>query len=102
MMIAVVVIFAICWLPQHVYFVVQNLEPSIICYRHIQHAYLIIFWFAMSNSMYNPIMYCWMNARQATAAVYCVITDGAEKTDRLGIRQHFLCSPCVKDRINKI
>ena len=62
-MIAVVVIFAICWLPQHTYFVVQNLQQNIICYRHIHHVYLVIYWFAMSNSMYNPIMYCWMNAR---------------------------------------
>jgi len=35
------------------YFVVQNLEPTLICYRHIQHVYLVIYWFAMSNSMYN-------------------------------------------------
>jgi len=69
MMIAVVVIFAICWLPQHTYFVIQNLQPTIICYRHIQHVYLVIYWFAMSNSMYNPIMYCWMNARQVSLHV---------------------------------
>ena len=69
MMIAVVVIFAICWLPQHTYFVVQNLQPNIICYRHIHHVYLVIYWFAMSNSMYNPIMYCWMNARYTDAVL---------------------------------
>jgi len=65
MMIAVVVIFAICWLPQHSYFVLQTVEPAIICYPYTQHVYLVIYWFAMSNSMYNPIMYCWMNARYA-------------------------------------
>ena len=32
-------------------------------HQSIQHVYLVIYWFAMSNAMYNPIIYCWMNAR---------------------------------------
>ncbi len=62
MMIVVVVIFGVCWLPQHVFFLVNNhvslQEPT-----YIQHVYLVIYWLAMSNSMYNPFIYCWMNAR---------------------------------------
>lgn len=61
MLIVVVVIFAVCWLPQHVYFLVTNFYFSE--GTHFQHIYLVIYWVAMSNSMYNPIMYCWMNAR---------------------------------------
>lgn len=63
MMIVIVVIFAVCWLPQHTYFVVTNLYPEVVNFRYTQHVYLVIYWVAMSNSMYNPIMYCWMNAR---------------------------------------
>jgi len=62
MLIVVVVIFAVCWLPQHVYFLITNFcSPHMT--PHVQHIYLVIYWIAMSNSMYNPIMYCWMNAR---------------------------------------
>jgi len=63
MMILIVVIFAVCWLPQHVYFVVESLCPDITHHQSIQHVYLVSYWFAMSNAMYNPIIYCWMNAR---------------------------------------
>jgi tachykinin receptor 3 len=63
MMIAVVVIFAACWLPQHVYYFVINRYPEILYYSWTQPLYLAIYWLAMSNAMYNPIIYCWMNAR---------------------------------------
>ncbi|XP_028028937.1 tachykinin-like peptides receptor 99D isoform X2 [Bombyx mandarina] len=63
MMIVVVVIFAVCWLPFHVYFVVTSYYPDVVSYPHIQEIYLGIYWLAMSNSMYNPIIYCWMNSK---------------------------------------
>ncbi|CAH2241870.1 jg16258 [Pararge aegeria aegeria] len=63
MMIVVVVIFAVCWLPFHVYFVVTSYYPSVVNYPYIQEIYLGIYWLAMSNSMYNPIIYCWMNSK---------------------------------------
>jgi len=63
MMIVVVVIFAVCWLPYHIYFIAswhfQNLNQS----PYIQELFLASYWLAMSNSMYNPIIYCWMNSR---------------------------------------
>ncbi|XP_049694788.1 tachykinin-like peptides receptor 99D isoform X2 [Helicoverpa armigera] len=63
MMIVVVVIFAVCWLPFHVYFLVTSYYPEVVNYTHIQEIYLGIYWLAMSNSMYNPIIYCWMNSK---------------------------------------
>ncbi|KAI5646541.1 7 transmembrane receptor (rhodopsin family) domain-containing protein [Phthorimaea operculella] len=63
MMIVVVVIFAVCWLPFHAYFVVTSYYPEVVNYPHIQEIYLAIYWLAMSNSMYNPIIYCWMNSK---------------------------------------
>lgn len=63
MMIIIVIIFGICWLPQHLYFILININSNINNHPHIQEIYLIIFWLAMSNSMYNPLVYCYMNAR---------------------------------------
>ena len=63
MMMIVVAIFALCWFPMHLYFVVTNQHPAISQYEHVGHIYLAIYWLAMSNSMYNPFIYCWMNVR---------------------------------------
>lgn len=63
MMIVVVIIFAVCWLPYHVYFLVTYHHPEMLEAAYIQQVYLGIYFLAMSNSMYNPIIYCWMNSR---------------------------------------
>ncbi|XP_076056208.1 tachykinin-like peptides receptor 99D [Oratosquilla oratoria] len=63
MMIVVVVMFAVCWLPYHLYFILYTYIPSINLLTNIQDIYLAIYWLAMSNSMYNPMIYCWLNSR---------------------------------------
>ncbi|KAL9894569.1 tachykinin-like receptor at 99D isoform 2-T2 [Glossina fuscipes fuscipes] len=63
MMMVVVLIFAVCWLPFHAYFLLTSCYPAITEAPFIQEIYLLIYWLAMSNSMYNPIIYCWMNSR---------------------------------------
>jgi tachykinin-like receptor len=63
MMIVVVSIFAVCWLPFHMYFILMALVPQITNTKYIQEVYLAIYWLAMSSSMYNPFIYCWMNSR---------------------------------------
>ena len=62
-MVLVVVTFAICWLPYHLYFILGTFQEDIYCRKFIQQVYLALFWLAMSSTMYNPIIYCFMNKR---------------------------------------
>ncbi|XP_061684761.1 neuromedin-K receptor-like isoform X2 [Syngnathoides biaculeatus] len=63
MMMVVVVTFALCWLPYHVYFMVTGLNKNLSKWKSIQQVYLAVLWLAMSSSMYNPIIYCCLNSR---------------------------------------
>ncbi|XP_023123853.1 tachykinin receptor 3-like [Amphiprion ocellaris] len=63
MMIIVVVTFALCWLPYHVYFIVTGLNKRLSKWKYIQQVYLSVLWLAMSSTMYNPIIYCCLNSR---------------------------------------
>ncbi|XP_061037400.1 LOW QUALITY PROTEIN: substance-K receptor [Eubalaena glacialis] len=85
-MVLVVVTFAICWLPYHLYFILGSFQEDIYCHKFIQQVYLALFWLAMSSTMYNPIIYCCLNHRF-----------------RSGFRLAFRCCPWVtpteKDKI---
>ncbi|XP_024621268.1 substance-K receptor [Neophocaena asiaeorientalis asiaeorientalis] len=62
-MVLVVVTFAICWLPYHLFFILGSFQEDIYCHKFIQQVYLALFWLAMSSTMYNPITYCCLNHR---------------------------------------
>ncbi|XP_043925862.1 neuromedin-K receptor-like [Protopterus annectens] len=66
MLITVVISFAICWLPYHIYFLLGWLYKDIYRWKYIQQIYLGVFWLAMSSTMYNPIIYCCLNKRFRT------------------------------------
>ncbi|XP_061101991.1 tachykinin receptor 3a isoform X2 [Conger conger] len=63
MMIIVVVTFAICWLPYHIYFIITGVNKWLNKWKYIQQVYLSVLWLAMSSTMYNPIIYCCLNSR---------------------------------------
>ncbi|XP_002815067.4 neuromedin-K receptor [Pongo abelii] len=63
MMIIVVMTFAICWLPYHIYFILTAVYQQLNRWKYIQQVYLASFWLAMSSTMYNPIIYCCLNKR---------------------------------------
>ncbi|KAB1282542.1 Neuromedin-K receptor, partial [Camelus dromedarius] len=63
MMIIVVVTFAVCWLPYHIYFILTAIYQQLNRWKYIQQVYLASFWLAMSSTMYNPIIYCCLNKR---------------------------------------
>uniref|UniRef100_A0A3B3TRW0 Neuromedin-K receptor n=1 Tax=Poecilia latipinna TaxID=48699 RepID=A0A3B3TRW0_9TELE len=66
MMIIVVVTFALCWLPYHLYFIVTGLDKRLMKWKYIQQVYLSVLWLAMSSTMYNPVIYCCLNSRFRT------------------------------------
>ena len=63
MFMVVVGIFAICWLPYHVYFIYTYHDKEVVTKPYIQHVYLSFYWLAMANAMVNPAIYYGMNAR---------------------------------------
>lgn len=63
MFILIVVIFGICYLPYHTFYVYSYHNPQISSSTLVPHIFLGIYWLAMSNSMVNPIIYYWMNKR---------------------------------------
>ncbi|XP_053244441.1 substance-K receptor [Podarcis raffonei] len=86
-MVAVVITFAICWFPYHLYFVLGNIRKDIYRQKYIQQVYLAVFLLAMSSAMYSPIIYCCLNQKF-----------------RSGFKIAFQCCPCIKaterDRLN--
>uniref|UniRef100_A0A8D0GA35 Substance-K receptor n=1 Tax=Sphenodon punctatus TaxID=8508 RepID=A0A8D0GA35_SPHPU len=62
-MVVVVITFAICWFPYHVYFILGSFREDIYNQKYIQQVYLAVFLLAMSSTMYNPIIYCCLNQR---------------------------------------
>ena len=63
MFLIVVLMFAVCWLPYHVYFLYIFHDPSVVRKSYIQHVYLFLFLLAMTNSCINPFVYYIMNKR---------------------------------------
>ncbi|CAG9579729.1 unnamed protein product [Danaus chrysippus] len=61
MFVLVVMVFALCWLPYHAYFVLVYHHQSLASSPFAQHIYLAFYWLAMANSMFNPLIYYWMS-----------------------------------------
>uniref|UniRef100_A0A182IRW2 G-protein coupled receptors family 1 profile domain-containing protein n=1 Tax=Anopheles atroparvus TaxID=41427 RepID=A0A182IRW2_ANOAO len=59
MMVTVVIVFTICWLPFN-FLMLKKLETS---WELLPYFWFAFHWLAMSHSCYNPIIYCYMNAR---------------------------------------
>lgn len=88
-MVVVVIIFAVCWLPYHIYFILGSFKEDIYQQKYIQQVYLAVFLLAMSSTMYNPIIYCCLNQRFRSgfklAFRWCPCIKATEK-DKLKLR----------------
>ncbi|CAF3749219.1 unnamed protein product [Rotaria sp. Silwood1] len=63
MLITVVLIFGICWFPQQFYCILISIYKTIPEWPSVPYVYLISYLFAMTNSMYNPFLYYYMDHR---------------------------------------
>jgi neuropeptide Y receptor len=59
MLIAMVIIFAICWLPLNIVHMVAEFHGSKL--RHYKVLFLSTHVIAMSSTIYNPFLYSWLN-----------------------------------------
>lgn len=82
MMIVVVIIFAICWLPLHIITIAGDINITFYNLPGMNIVWTISHWLAMSNCMYNPFIYCWMNAkfRDGFLKVFSCFTCGLLKS----------------------
>lgn len=62
MLIAMVSIFALCWMPLNVFHVVNDYSDVILQWKHFYGAFLLAHLISMSSTVYNPFLYAWMNA----------------------------------------
>ncbi|XP_065318547.1 neuropeptide Y receptor type 2-like isoform X2 [Gordionus sp. m RMFG-2023] len=61
MLIAMVAIFAFCWLPINLIHVVSGLRLKIIEWKYFVLIFFVCHVIAMSSTCYNPMIYAWMN-----------------------------------------
>ncbi|GFO14616.1 orphan G-protein coupled receptor 40 [Plakobranchus ocellatus] len=61
LLIAVVVVFAICWFPLHMYHLLTNFHPDREKFIFNSVAFFSCHWIAISSTCYNPFVYCWLN-----------------------------------------
>ncbi|KAH8306408.1 hypothetical protein KR018_010752, partial [Drosophila ironensis] len=62
MMLTVVIVFTMCWLPFNILQLLLN-DEEFASWTPLPYVWFAFHWLAMSHSCYNPIIYCYMNAR---------------------------------------
>ncbi|XP_048514749.1 RYamide receptor isoform X2 [Athalia rosae] len=89
MMMTVVIVFTICWLPFNVLILALDNDERLHKWLGLPYLWAALHWLSMSHSCYNPVIYCWMNARfragflQSLARVPCIqriLPEGGRRT----------------------
>ncbi|XP_041364856.1 substance-P receptor-like [Gigantopelta aegis] len=61
MLITVVLMFGMCWLPIHLFFLLDAFAPNTVPHEHKEALYWGCHWLSMANSFVNPVIYGFMN-----------------------------------------
>jgi len=62
-MIAVVTLYAVCWLPVHVVQITGEINPDIYKLNNFRLVWNFIQWLGQSHACCNPVIYFWMNKK---------------------------------------
>ncbi|XP_026666459.1 RYamide receptor-like isoform X2 [Ceratina calcarata] len=72
MMMTVVIVFTICWLPFNILILLMDNNETLGSWVGLPFVWMLLHWLAMSHSCYNPVIYCWMNARFRTGFITAI------------------------------
>lgn len=61
LLVAVVVVFALCWMPLNLYHILTDFHPDTSVFKYDSTVFFVFHWIAISSTCYNPFVYCWMN-----------------------------------------
>lgn len=67
MLVCVVVVFAVCWLPFHVFQLVSDIDSKVLDLNEYKLIYTLFHVIAMCSTFTNPFLYGWMNNNYRTA-----------------------------------
>ncbi|XP_022081357.1 tachykinin-like peptides receptor 99D isoform X1 [Acanthaster planci] len=96
MIVLVIAVFAVCWFPLHVYQFLAFLHDDIYMKPYAVHIYLSIWTIAMSCSMYNPFIYCWLNDRFRAGfkrVFRCLVPKSKSSSDGKGLGRRIPLTP---------
>ncbi|XP_053114148.1 neuropeptide Y receptor type 2 isoform X1 [Hemicordylus capensis] len=67
MLVCVVVVFAVCWLPFHIFQLVSDIDSKVLDLKEYKLIYTLFHVIAMCSTFANPVLYGWMNNNYRTA-----------------------------------
>lgn len=91
LLVLVVVAFAVCWMPLHIFNVIKDIDIKLIDKKYFNIIQLLCHWFAMMSACTNAFLYAWLHdsfrgelkkmfawhqRRKIGAATNCIVASG--------------------------
>merc|ERR1711884_925409 len=79
---AILLVFVICWLPLNLINLAEDFNFNIHCWSWYNFCFSCCHCFAMSSTCYNPLLYCWLNQNfsEEVCGQWSTITKFCTKT----------------------
>ncbi|XP_002738788.1 QRFP-like peptide receptor [Saccoglossus kowalevskii] len=85
MLLVVLMMFAFCWLPLHIFNIVQRVNPHLLQQDTTRMVNAGVLWLAMSNSCVNPVIYSFLNDNfKRNLVMLCGCSRNCPNTANLG------------------